>query len=149
MEIIKTYDKNSDLRCYGRNIFKTMDEFFNKIKIDIDSKEMHELTINRNQIQGILKNFKFSEQDNTEYNNFDDKNNSNTIIEDSQEIYQKEDLSFLDKFQIKSFAEIAFTPMIGLQNIGQTCYMNAALQCFSNTKALTSYFLNYNNLKVH
>ena len=37
--------------------------------------------------------------------------------------------------------------MIGLQNIGQTCYMNAALQCFSNTKALTSYFLNYNNLQ--
>ena len=27
--------------------------------------------------------------------------------------------------------------MIGLENIGQTCYMNAALQCFSNTDILT------------
>ena len=34
--------------------------------------------------------------------------------------------------------------MIGLQNIGQTCYMNAALQCFSNTDSLTNYFLNPN-----
>jgi len=54
----------------------------------------------------------------------------------------------LDKFNTKSFHDIKQTPMIGLQNIGQTCYMNAALQCFSNTKALTNYFLNYNNLIV-
>ena len=36
------------------------------------------------------------------------------------------------------------TPMIGLENIGQTCYMNAALQCFSHTNILTNYFLNPN-----
>jgi ubiquitin C-terminal hydrolase len=53
----------------------------------------------------------------------------------------------LDDFPIKSFKEIQFTPFIGLQNIGQTCYMNAALQCFSNTKSLTNYFLNYDKLE--
>ena len=53
----------------------------------------------------------------------------------------------LDNFYIKSFDQIKITPMIGLQNIGQTCYMNAALQCFSNTKSLTRYFLNYGNLQ--
>ena len=31
--------------------------------------------------------------------------------------------------------------LIGLNNIGATCYMNASLQCLSNTKKLTEYFL--------
>ena len=33
--------------------------------------------------------------------------------------------------------------LIGLNNIGATCYMNASLQCFSNTKKLSEYFLNH------
>ena len=32
--------------------------------------------------------------------------------------------------------------LVGLNNIGATCYMNATLQCLSNTKKLTEYFLN-------
>ncbi len=32
--------------------------------------------------------------------------------------------------------------LIGLENIGATCYMNATIQCLSNTKELSHYFLN-------
>ena len=31
-------------------------------------------------------------------------------------------------------------PLIGLENVGATCYMNATLQCFSNIDLLTNYF---------
>ena len=127
---------------------KDMKDFFKKMNIDINSKEIHELKRFGNQTYGKLINFRFSRQNRTEYNNFNFNNlvDSYTIVKVQKEISHKEDLSNLDNFQIKSFAELPFTPMIGLQNIGQTCYMNAALQCFSNTKALTKYFLNYNKL---
>ena len=35
--------------------------------------------------------------------------------------------------------------MIGLNNIGATCFMNATLQCLSQTEALTNYFLKEKN----
>ena len=36
--------------------------------------------------------------------------------------------------------------LVGLNNIGATCFMNATLQCLSQTKYLTIYFLNENNI---
>ena len=35
--------------------------------------------------------------------------------------------------------------LVGLQNIGATCFMNATLQCLSQTKGLTNYFLKEGN----
>jgi ubiquitin C-terminal hydrolase len=35
----------------------------------------------------------------------------------------------------------------GLHNYGNTCYINSAIQCFSNTKELTEYFLNNESIK--
>jgi len=57
---------------------------------------------------------------------------------------QKEEMEKLNKNIItcKSFIK---PPLIGLENIGATCYMNATLQCFSQTELLTNYFLNENN----
>ena len=43
-----------------------------------------------------------------------------------------------EKLSISLFSK---PPLIGLQNIGATCYMNATLQCFSNTDKFTDFFL--------
>ena len=60
--------------------------------------------------------------------------------------YQK-----INKTQIqKTYNKFTFlkTPQIGLSNIGSTCYMNATLQCFSQTIPLTKYFLNQKNIET-
>ena len=55
-----------------------------------------------------------------------------------------ETLDLSDFLPIKSIDKISFPGIIGLQNIGATCYMNATLQCFSNVGRLKTYLLNKN-----
>ena len=45
------------------------------------------------------------------------------------------------KEKIEPIQTFGKPPLIGLQNIGATCYMNSTLQCLSQTKKLTNYFL--------
>ena len=131
---------------------KDLKTFFNKFNIDISKGK-----------QSLMYNFtSFGEVINFSIPEFNNNNEINSIktTEFKQRISRKNSIKKtysppkskneeenLDNFNIKSFEQIKNTPMIGLQNIGQTCYMNAALQCFSNTKSLTKYFLNYGNLQ--
>jgi len=47
----------------------------------------------------------------------------------------------------KPVVTLSIPGIIGLQNVGATCYMNATLQCFSNTPKLRSYLLDKDNYR--
>ena len=57
-------------------------------------------------------------------------------------IKEKNDFEKNKKDIIKKWLDEEKKPiLIGLNNIGATCYMNSTLQCLSNTKKLTEYFM--------
>ena len=67
-------------------------------------------------------------------NNF---NNNNEIIQN------KINLDFKPEMKPKYNSieqEFKNQPLIGLKNVGATCYMNATLQCFCNIKTFVNYF---------
>ena len=80
-------------------------------------------------------------KENIEYN---DENNEN-----EEKFIKQDDLLEIKDNQTNNSELIAETNFnndkdaikIGLENIGATCYMNATLQCLSNTKDLNNYFL--------
>ena len=59
---------------------------------------------------------------------------------DENEKIKKEKEIFIEKNDKLSLYQEP--TLIGLNNIGATCFMNATLQCLSQTKLLTIYFLN-------
>ena len=75
---------------------------------------------------------------------------NDSLIEENKEL--KNEIKKL-KLKIKDNEELNINPiklyktptLIGLNNIGATCFMNATLQCLSQTKSLTKYFLDQNN----
>ena len=52
-----------------------------------------------------------------------------------------------EAFEKQTILSYECPTLIGLNNIGATCFMNATLQCLSQTEDLTNYFLNQNNWK--
>ena len=72
-------------------------------------------------------------------NNSNDNSNQNFILNkinpnnfDNQNVNKMKEKSIIDEF--------SSPPLIGLQNVGATCYMNATLQCFCQIKKFVNYF---------
>jgi len=78
------------------------------------------------------------------------KENKNLIKRNEElekEIKKKESQLKLYCGKEKAIEGYTVPTLIGLNNIGATCFMNSTLQCLSQTYHLTKYFLNKNNEK--
>ena len=77
-------------------------------------------------------------------NNGNNKDSMSTIKKKKDENSQKnnETSDFSDNSEVSVNNNRYDKILIGLNNIGATCYMNATLQCLSNTKKLTEFFMN-------
>ena len=80
----------------------------------------------------------------------DNNNNNNFIIpDDNNEFIKVNEIEYdLDYQPIYPFIKnnFQYPPLIGLDNIGATCYMNATLQCFCNIEQFVNYFKYDKNL---
>ena len=76
------------------------------------------------------------------------KENKKKIEELEKELDLLKDFKEIYELEIKKNPMIIYKAptLVGLNNIGATCFMNATLECLSQTKNLTNYFLNKNNL---
>ena len=87
--------------------------------------------------------------------NIEDFLNKSNIIKNKNLYNSKDDeeiqlrgYKFKGKITYYEPLKLFKTPtLIGLNNIGASCFMNSTLQCLSQTKSLTNYFLNENNKK--
>ena len=129
--------------------YQKLEEFTNE-KIDEADRMKKEIS-RKNDIIEELKNKE--DKLNIRINSLvNDINNVKNIKEDLVKKYNEQEKEIIQNNKIMEHIKkvnpliIYIKPtLIGLNNIGATCFMNSTLQCLSQTKDLTSYFLNEKN----
>ena len=100
--------------------------------------------INNNNNQPVQANMGCGFDNNANVNPFPNQNMPviNNFILNNNQVFSQNQNQQVNK---DNFPLFQFPPNIGLNNVGATCFMNATMQCLSQTKKLTAYFLDPQN----
>ena len=100
--------------------------------------------INNNNNQPVQANMGCGFDNNANVNPFSNQNMPaiNNFIQNNNQVFFQNQNQQVNK---DNFPLFQFPPNIGLNNVGATCFMNATMQCLSQTKKLTAYFLDPQN----
>ena len=116
-----------------------------KEKMNIEIIELkNQLNQRKKNINNINRSINISPYENNSINNFGINNSINISINNNNEINNNQRIRRSNSLpnQKKKPLELYIQPtLIGLNNIGATCFMNSTLQCLSQTAELTNYFL--------
>ena len=138
LQLQKDIDENKEIKQQIKDLNITKTELEKEIKDK--QNQYNQILSNLSHVMNnnYYNNENFSVSTNSSSSNFmlnfNSSNNNilnnKTIIEDIKNIINK---------------EYEKPTLIGLNNIGATCFMNSTLQCLSQTKQLSNYFLNKEN----
>jgi len=132
-KILNELKVNSNNRCYLERAKIKKPQMEKKINIqNIINKKNKNKNKNKKDKKNIIKNAINKKAKNEPKKEIKKQNQENNEVEKEKKIFSINDL-------YKS------PTLIGLNNIGATCFMNSTLQCLSQTKELTNYFINKKN----
>ena len=155
----ESYSYHIDINKISRRLSQYMDDSQLQINdsgpiIDNEFKEVG--TIVKYRGNNNYSNNNNNLNSNNYNNNFPNNNNNNSINNKNNNIINNEEqitkgnpadnknnksnfkVNKANIVDIKSY--FMYPPLIGLQNIGATCYMNATLQCFCNIRTFINFF---------
>ena len=134
-----------DLKAKNKEIEENNRKENEELKNKIISLEKKYKDINQNNLflqksNETLKNqnIELKDKDAQTQKDIEALQNKNKQMEEKYKLLEKEIKKIYEENLLLKKVPI----LVGLNNIGATCYMNATLQCLSNTDELTKYFLN-------
>ena len=135
-EIENLKEKVKELENNNKDLEKENKEKEKKIKeLSDENKHLKSLVKDNNENRNPINGNEI--QNMSQANN--NKGDNNLIINEKNQKFLEKELIKKQVFQ--SIQDYKQPTLIGLQNIGATCFMNSTLQCLSQTKRLTNYFL--------
>ena len=111
-------------------------------KEDMLSKQIKEYELKKQKQKELKKDIEIERDKFEEKKKSFDKERANKFEQLKLKEKELNKMQLLLEKEEKIYYNKKIPILIGLNNIGATCYMNASLQCLSNTKELTEFFLN-------